>query len=664
MQRNKERQLDQSQADHIPVLDAHTAELAVHLATIAHLEKQHAEELKARDARIADLERELFLTTASAVDESMIISMGSDTSFIQPSKYILPPSVYTRAALKESFRHSKKVIEKLLRVYSGKTEVDRITLDAFRSGNRMRDLYDELMHHAGSSRDVLWGYSVAEEVRPVITPQYEDDTGRVLLPEHSADMLNTWRDAIARGKKYVDVTGLSAPDEGAFTKALREGVRRLAIESITGNEINIRILFSNIHVGYVQVTNTLEVLRGLIGVLPKRSKLNISVGTLNATSGLNASWNHSKIVAADDDVLFTGGHNLCNNYLLDPARPLVLPNALPLPVPAHDVSVILNGPGTAVIAHHFANVLWAYVERFSGTYTGAWASTPDRLKSAYSHTYRYLDQSIREDVLSPYTSQAVQVAEAASTPIATPVSRQDFISVGRLGTGHLATRFPDANAASDVAMVALIIKAKNAVFLSQQRLFPLVIAGYQIGHSFNNSIIEALVSAIQRGCHVYILTSSDTVRASGVGILGYRSGFPDQEVIKIFHQKLLAKQVYPATAGHAVTAKITRHLHVLPTANGVDEVANHSKVVISDANYAYIGSSNVYDNSHAEFGVILGSPFALQLLQGYFKPLWMRSVAQWERSVDTSDFQVQGAEAPSALETVVSAADGSTAGAP
>jgi hypothetical protein len=110
-----------------------------------------------------------------------------------------------------------------------------------------------------------------------------------------------------------DVTSLAPPD-GLFLTCFKAALKKLHEKN---KPITFRLLVGNI-VGLP--TNCTAVLEQLTSGIPETTKLRVWVGAWRK----GVSWNHSKIIAVDGHVLFTGGHNLWDGHYLqhDPVSDL------------------------------------------------------------------------------------------------------------------------------------------------------------------------------------------------------------------------------------------------------------------------------------------------------------------------------------------------------
>jgi phosphatidylserine/phosphatidylglycerophosphate/cardiolipin synthase-like enzyme len=431
------------------------------------------------------------------------------------------------------------------------------------------------------------------------SPQYLDSARTQIDPDmHSNNFLKIWSDTIAKGTRFVDITTLDKPRE-TFMKALVKSIKTLYKNATEENPIVVRILFgahkptllktmeNDVHAIYREITFS------IVEDLTESKKMRIFVGAFDASSKTKlklASWNHSKIVAVDGNLMLTGGHNLYEDYVRSNN-------------PVHDLSALVPGK-IACIGHNFANELWDYVKRYAKK--GKWAQVAGGLVEDIP---MFHDSDIRENTNIDNSSD-----------LAEPI-----IAVGRLATIYEGTQTEP----SDTAQLSIIENAQKAIFISQQAITKV----YDINQTiFNSNILYSLMRAIiKRDVDVYILKSSNDNRFNDGG--NYKSNIERLAMPETFLTWVKSEDRGPLNDSE-IMEKIFAHLRVLDTANKNHEVPNHAKVLIADASVAYIGSHNHYDDSHAEFGIVLGSKASHELLTDYFMPFWIAST-QGEQTVSS-----------------------------
>jgi phosphatidylserine/phosphatidylglycerophosphate/cardiolipin synthase-like enzyme len=410
-----------------------------------------------------------------------------------------------------------------------------------------------------------------------------------VTPDLSVSFINAWKTAIQRGTKYIDITSLSPPT-GIYLTALKAAVRALDQKK---TPIRIRILFSGSLPDTFMKVDVWKLLKELNDEIDQDSQLEIHVGAFRS-SNIPPSWNHTKIVAVDNQLLVTGGH-------------IVLDEGYSTQDQVHDVTVTIPGH-SAILAHHFVDELWNYTCKnvsFFTQLTGSiqlWSRLPGQTTLAKGVCPRNFDTREFPTTTAPRVNDP------------TPV-----ITVGKLGQIDPAN---NANNPSDFAITHLIQRSKKAVFISQQAIYPLFFYS-----DFNNAVVAEIAQAVLRQVDVYILTSrapSDRLAALKEA---YTAGVtPDGLLQYIFQYMKDHPKDFPQPS--RFLPQLSRHLHVLTTANELGELRNHSKIVISDTDAAYVGSSNLYDAGLAEFGVILCDNRAVRnLLERYYFPLWQSSLA-------------------------------------
>lgn len=430
------------------------------------------------------------------------------------------------------------------------------------------------------------------------TPRYEDFERSKISHRQIENFLLPWENAIASAEHFVDITSLVVPEDDFFS-ALR---RALVALDRKNKEITVRILFGT-HLPVIGLkVDANQVYKDLINSLPnnKRTKLKIYIGSFASSEILGIaqrkyfSWNHSKIVAVDDEILLTGGHNLFRSYLSSEN-------------PVHDISLRLPGK-IAEIGHRFCDFLWGFTERAAqktifnlGKYGDIATNQPEIEKFSLSY--------INEDLKTSKLGQEIDTS--------IPEDKEGFVKV--IAAGRLANTFYKTGHhyynVSDSAKLTMIKDAEDSIYISQQAIHPIIFK-----NQFNSNVIKELILAMMRGVDVFILKSSSKKEIAGE-IDAYNSGLDRRHTFQFFYQEAMA---LGGVDKDDLRRKLFAHFYLLDTGKPRIEVPNHAKVLIVDAKAVSVGSHNLYDDSHAEFEVILQNS---RLLLDYYAQFWLNSFA-------------------------------------
>ena len=342
--------------------------------------------------------------------------------------------------------------------------------------------------------------------------------------------------------------------------------------------------------------------------------------------GKSTSWNHTKIIVADDKIAITGGHNFWDDdYLGAP--------------PTHDVSGVFEGP-TAKAARLFCDKLWTQTAGSFSLIEGQFAAD-----SAFKRQPQTLN---------------------TGTP-----GHLEMLSLGRLGKG--LANFSISSNASVTARIVALCKAKETIRISQQSLRALTLPGAPPMYDFYTCL--AIVRAVRAGVNVKVVLS---------GQFGKGYGGEAQKVLE-FLQLLYLLDVLPADdwrniprrgkqneyysakchaapqredingwvdlaagAGQKPTpivkeqrfdfkllsdkrrvyAELNRKLKLATLYNSDNsQSSNHSKVYIIDEDCFYVGSDNMYPSLDLEglqeFGYLIEDQKETKKFQtDYWDKLW------------------------------------------
>ena len=463
---------------------------------------------------------------------------------------------------------------------------------------------EELNKKGGSladTKDRIWGTDDIElknQKWMVISPQYDDPNRITLSKNPSQNYIDNWTRPIIKAENFVDLTTLPTPESGFFD-ALKQSIEELDKQD---RAVTLRLLFG-INSKLVQNVDVKDIIEKLTQDLRPETKLKIYVGTYgNANPVDGFSWNHSKIVAADGKLMFTGGHNPYAAYL-DTKNP------------THDLSLLIPGK-LAETGHEFANTIWHYM------------TTPGKIWTP-GDWYSFAAGGIK------HLGEVPEFRRTKRSPKVVPLGKNEsIVAVGRLGqAGYYETGTGKGNV-SDEAIIKMMDDAQISLFISQQATLQLFFST-----PFNQRVVQSLNNALLRGVDVYILSSSIKEEWVGAGNTGYSGRHNREQTWAYLFDAAIAAQIAPDKIAHA----LFKHLQVLPSANKLHEVPNHAKVVIADGNVAYVGSHNLYDDSHAEFGIIVGKLASEELVTDYFSPFWLASLQLGERLqqiISLSDYKI------------------------
>jgi phosphatidylserine/phosphatidylglycerophosphate/cardiolipin synthase-like enzyme len=309
-------------------------------------------------------------------------------------------------------------------------------------------------------------------------------------------------------------------------------------------------------------------------------KLKINLGWLSSDRAI--SWNHAKIIVADDKVVLQGGHNMWD------------PDYVGLR-PVDDMSMVGTGSGVQA-SEQFIDVLWQQVTKPGAEYA----------------VYPQGGQR-----LPPFAASSASPAVAGESPV---------IALGRLGAFNNPQLYPaasnfDNKQSSDEGIRALIDASQSELFIAQQDIYNLtqikvgeVInlestdVGGVVGASF---ALPNLAKAVLRGVKIYIIqskTKPNLNRLYGtVKVTDAYSALVDAV------EEYAKKAQFTAPNNTNLRDYICTQISYAPFrysaswsawANG-QSLANHTKILIVDRSAVYVGSHNIYPANLQEFGMMV-----------------------------------------------------------
>lgn len=382
----------------------------------------------------------------------------------------------------------------------------------------------------------------------------------------SGDLLmNDVYKTMVSAKRHLEFTSL-LPASGRFREVV---VNAISFLSHQENPPNIRLLFggnSGILPNFLAPPD--KILKELMADVEKRGgqPLRLRVNLAWLADG-KASWNHAKIILADQERLIQGGHNM-----LDPDYV----NEQPI----FDISMAAQG-ALGVGVQRYINILWSKASKVA-TYPNA----NDRI----------------EPILS--------------TPSSPGKSR--ILGVGRLGSY--------GDNAGDQAIIALVGAAKKSIYLAQQDIFNDIV---KLG-AVPSQALPNLADAVLRGITLKVVQSTST-KLFGYGMVAPEKAYkllleaiekeakvrgfktPDGQDLRSYLCSRIDYSPFLFTT------------NVAKWPNG-DAIGVHPKVIIVDESSFFMGSQNFYPSDLQEFSLIVSDPQKTkELLATYFNPLWAQS---------------------------------------
>lgn len=373
--------------------------------------------------------------------------------------------------------------------------------------------------------------------------------------------------------EQLDIASLAYPT-GRFVPAYFNALAYLSNKAKTPK---IRMIFSGkkvLALNIIQHTHVTlqEIIDGVNKAGGDASKLNINIGWLSSKT--KPSWNHSKIMVADQKLMIQGGHNLYDpDYLSDN--------------PIFDLSMEVSGlVAKSTVA--FIDQLWLEADDVS--------VTPKDSK-----------QIVMEPLPSP------------------PSGKSRVIGMGRLGYNHLMTNKKDNP--SDQGIISLLNAAKSTLDFAQQDMFHRAAPIAPISPSW---ALEALGDALVRGVKVRIVQSGEA-STQGYGMVDFQ--VTHDAIIKVAMERA-KKASFKTPNGQDLKAYLCEHLELAPWhfnkndktwVSGV-RLGSHPKLIIADSVSFYLGSQNFYPANLQEYGMVVSDPAITEdLIKDYWSPLWAAS---------------------------------------
>ena len=442
------------------------------------------------------------------------------------------------------------------------------------------------------------------------------DQPESLLAGHSYEMVDALYEVMTSAEILLDVTTLTPPT-GQFLTAFQNAITYISNKPAASRPV-IRILFSS--PGGIPLS-PVAFLTSITQQLDPTAKMEIYATIMRSSI---ASWNHSKIVAADGTRALVGGHNMWG------------PDYLGIK-PVFDVSMKLTG-SAALHAQDYANNLWDYE---------LWRSQqplepPAWLFSGYA-TYQF-DAVSGRCAIKPGVSPSGSLYQTKKALFPTPstATGTKILAVGRGGNINSSYLLPTLYSyvfpfqePSDEVFPQLISQAQTSIRMSLQAFW----IQTDIIYGWYEEMFLQMAKALQRGVTINIVLSNVGAVAGGQSSLS--APYPGNYPLSI-QAKMFLKLVRLNMTINDAMKMIANQFHVASFRYSAEDtypdnvkIPNHAKTFIVDDTVFYIGSQNLYIANLSEFGYLVeDSTLAQDYVAKYWTPLWKYSSATMVSGID------------------------------
>jgi hypothetical protein len=419
-------------------------------------------------------------------------------------------------------------------------------------------------------------------------------------------LLDRFYNVIVSGEREVDITTLSLP----MNRFYEMTVNALTRVALSKNVPSVRILLSGVK------THSFNILNLPSGLLPKlivdmkarvgkdqtgnprtdtaqvtkdqKAIDNLQIEMKYLSKPLSLSWNHAKIIIADQRRAIQGGHNFYDpDYLEDR--------------PVFDLSMEFSGEAVPKVTN-FVNQLWEFADLYAA-------------------------KNVPTKDIGTRTLRAPIPSDAPSYPA---------IGVGRFG-GY-------GDNPSDRAFKALLFNAKHTIDIAQEDIYsriPVVasLGAYKISEPV---ALPELVSAVLDHKVRLRIVQSDQESFEGYGMMGLAEGHA--RLVKSLLQGAKKRNIIapPGESLRYYVCTLFEHAPWRFTKGedrwsgdrnlDVSKIGSHPKLIIVDGSSFYLGSHNFYPANLQEFGFVISSVKATADVQkNYWDKIW------WASSRDKAD---------------------------
>jgi phosphatidylserine/phosphatidylglycerophosphate/cardiolipin synthase-like enzyme len=319
---------------------------------------------------------------------------------------------------------------------------------------------------------------------------------------------------------------------------------------------------------------------------------------------LFTSWNHSKLVIADEKRVVQGGHNLWAD-------------AYNTATPVSDLSMEASGP-IAKSAQAFANTLWSYVIRKGLVANVNWAygELPNRLQG-----------------VPIFPDESKYMIGDPNLP-ASQQGRIPMLALGRLGNR--------GENPSDQALKTLAGSSQESLKFVVQDLYGLIsnlkvfvekFAGLNVPIPADPTwLLDPIAKSVMRGVSVKVIQSDTKIGPNDYTLFRYQDTY---NALVRDVEKIARKQSFTAPNGMDLRQYICAQIEYAPYRYKEGEIgwdgqnpsfASHAKMMIVDDSAFYIGSHNFYNANLQEFGIaVFDANATKRLVAQNWDLLWQAS---------------------------------------
>lgn len=409
-------------------------------------------------------------------------------------------------------------------------------------------------------------------------------------------LLDRYYSVMVSAQKHLEITSLSMPN-GAFRSMMANA---LAILHERPNPPNVRILLSGEEVLGLNIINNaqdaLEKLWREIGVAA--GKLSTFEGELARNKvkmpmnlgyvSVGVSWNHSKLVIADEARVLEGGHNMWAD---------AYNNATPVA----DLSMEATGP-IAKSAQSYANTLWNLVDR-------------DGKSALVNRYYGELPNRIKDIPFGDYTIPNPRLAGSKQGHI-------PMIALGRLGNR--------GENPSDQALKAMAGSSQESLKFVVQDLYGLIsnvreffkkITGIEVFIRADPTwLLDPIAKAVMKGVSVKVIQSDTKIGPNDYTLVRYEDTY---SALVTDVRTIIEKLGFKAPPGLTLHQYVCSMIEYAPYRYKAGDIgwdgknpgfASHAKMMIVDDSAFYIGSHNFYNANLQEFGIAVFDADATRVL--------------------------------------------------
>lgn len=432
--------------------------------------------------------------------------------------------------------------------------------------------------------------------------------------------LKVFKDSISQTTHMLSISTLWFNPGNRQEEILRTELQKINDKAEENKPIRVVIIYSNPPEGLTQNKLTPTSVLNYLSITNPSSYFQLEIYRYLGFKNIK-SFNHSKVIAVDNDKLISGGIN----FVDDAYDPVSSKNrATQGNRPVHDLSLALDLSTVALLGHNYVReVEISLLNTISDLYNDGdiedgnflSASLHNKVEEKNNVSAKNIDIKQVIDLIKKFPISTNSINLAVDDPV------NDFI----LGLGKLSDYRSEQQkraTVSEIAIIEMMYRAEKEINIAQQSFKVSTPFGdMMFFHEIAQRTFSAIAHALSRNVRVRIILSAESDVAQGYGDVC--------SIPSIFNEICTQGKISQSLIGEYISKGL---LDVRRAGDRFDtfdtdfeKIRQHAKLIMVD-NQIYVGSENLYYNQHSEYGILINSKnFVERFKNEYWNPAWLKT---------------------------------------